>query len=252
VSTSTATLVLLTNVGLLTWAATTHNIEKGIGTLCLGECGTIAKWNVGLHVLINILSTVLLGASNYAMQCLTSPTRAECDMAHARRDWLDIGVAGIRNLTKISHRRRALWILLAISSIPIHLLFNSAIFKTLDANEYDYLVVREEFLEGALITGDYDPNGTTMTVPQRAEDLIPLQGFLESTQQRYDDSKSFYDLLSPQECISSYGTPFVSGHSNLFLVTSSPGGDMNFFSATRVRYRSNAYTNPLTDPGAIW
>jgi hypothetical protein len=253
VSTSIATLVLFTNAGLLMWAALGHTIKDGIGTLHVGDCGDVHKWNLALHVFINALSSLLLGASNYAMQCLTSPTRRECDKAHARREWLDIGVAGIRNLTKISHRRRVLWILLAVSSIPIHLLFNSAVFKTLEANEYDYFVVSEDFLEGAPITGHYDGNGTIMIGPERRPgELIPLQGVLDSAQQRYLESTSSYDHFSPQECISIYGGTFVSGHSNLFLITSNTSANSNFFFATRVRYLPGGLVTPLIDDETIW
>jgi hypothetical protein len=58
VSTSAATLVLVTNVGLLIWAASAHNIEGGIGTLYTGNCTPVNRWNTALHVLINALSSV--------------------------------------------------------------------------------------------------------------------------------------------------------------------------------------------------
>lgn len=77
-------------------------LENGIGTLYMGKCNRVNTWNTVLHVVINILSSILLSASNYATQVLASPTRSECDKAHARRDWLDIGVSGLRNLTRIS------------------------------------------------------------------------------------------------------------------------------------------------------
>jgi len=82
------------------------------------------------------------------MQILSSPTRSECDKAHVRRDWLDIGVNGLQNLTRISWQRRILWTLLGISSVPIHLLFNSAVFKTFDANNSFRAVVTTDFLDG--------------------------------------------------------------------------------------------------------
>lgn len=99
--------------------------------------------NVGfwLHLIINILSTLLLGASNYSMQCLSSPTRSEIDKAHRQKLWLDIGVPSVRNLRRISASRIALWWLLAASSIPLHLLYNSAVFSSLYSREYKVFVV---------------------------------------------------------------------------------------------------------------
>jgi len=72
--------------------------------------------------MINILSTLLLSASNYCMQCMSAPTRKEVDEAHAGRKWLDIGIQSLRNVSKIEKKRGVLYCLLAFSSIPLHLL----------------------------------------------------------------------------------------------------------------------------------
>jgi hypothetical protein len=251
-STSAATFVLVTNVLVVIVAASTSKIENGIGTLHTGNCSIVNKWNIALHVLINAISSVLLSASNYAMQCLTSPTRNECNDAHVRGDWLDIGVAGVRNLTRISRRRRILWILLAGSSIPIHLLFNSAVFKTLDANEYVYLVVNEDFLKGAQIASHLSPDDITYS-PEPGT-YVNTSDLAMSAQQRYLDDTSSYEHLSPQECISNYGGAFVSGHSNLFLVTKNTSADVNLFDANSIRYSSSSYSygGPLFKSTNIW
>lgn len=55
-----------------------------------------------LHLVINALSTLLLSATNYAMQCLSSPTRKEVDKPHRHYIWLDIGVLSVRSLRRIS------------------------------------------------------------------------------------------------------------------------------------------------------
>jgi hypothetical protein len=186
------------------------------------------------------------------MQCLTSPTRQECNDAHARGDWLDIGVAGVRNLTRISRRRRVLWILLATSSIPIHFLFNSAVFKTLDANEYDYFVVNENFLEGAQIASYLDDT----TYSPESGTYVNTFDLAISAQQRYLERTSIYEHLSPQEYISNYGGAFVSGHSNLFLVTNDTSTDFNFFALRSVWYSApggkKSLSGPLTDSTKVW
>jgi len=43
-----------------------------------------------------------------------------------------------------------LWWCLALSSVPIHLLYNSAIFKTLDANDFIVATVNSDFRKHAL------------------------------------------------------------------------------------------------------
>lgn len=87
-----------------------------------GKCSLSKGWATGLHLLINILSTIVLAASNYCMQNLSAPSRADVDRAHAKRTWLDIGTSGLRNLWFVNTRRRILWFLLLITSLPIHLL----------------------------------------------------------------------------------------------------------------------------------
>lgn len=115
-----ASVVFLINLVVTIWGSITHKTTEG--TLDQGDCGRIKTLNSGLHVLINILSTVLLSGSNYCMQCMTAPTRKEVDTAHGARRWLDIGVPSFRNLGRISRRRLMLWLLLGLSSLPLHLL----------------------------------------------------------------------------------------------------------------------------------
>jgi hypothetical protein len=117
------TVVLSLNVILATVAATAWHAKDGIATAFTGNCTTAARWTTGLHLLINLLGSVLLGASNYCMQRLVAPTRKELDAAHARKKWLDIGSPSVRNLFSIGRGRAALWILLGFSSLPLHLLW---------------------------------------------------------------------------------------------------------------------------------
>lgn len=88
-----------------------------------GDCSVTSGWVTGMHVVINILSSALLAASNYVMQCLSAPSRSDVDKAHSRRDKLNIGVLSLRNLLVMDAKRKVLWALLFISSLPIHMLF---------------------------------------------------------------------------------------------------------------------------------
>lgn len=92
------------------------------GVLFDGDCERARQLNTGIHLLINLLSTVLLSSSNYCMQCLSAPTRKEIDQAHAQGRWLDIGVQSVHNLRNINVRRTIIWFLLGASSLPLHLL----------------------------------------------------------------------------------------------------------------------------------
>lgn len=114
-----AAIVFLINIIVTVWGGV---YQRSAGSLSEGDCGRIKTLNRGLHIFINILSTILLSGSNYCMQCLSAPTRADVDQAHATRIWLDVGVPSIRNLKHISRRRLWLWLLLGLSSVPLHLL----------------------------------------------------------------------------------------------------------------------------------
>lgn len=121
--TCVAAFVLLCNcIFVIVGASTGNGYQNGIVTLSSGGAKDINSISTILHVGINVLSTLLLSASNYAMQVLCSPSRIECETAHQRGSWLDIGIPSIRNLKYISKRRKLLWLALASSSIPLHLL----------------------------------------------------------------------------------------------------------------------------------
>lgn len=120
---SGACTVFLINLVATIWTLVTHGV--GVGgrqVLYQGSCEETRKLNLGVHLLINVLSTILLSSSNYCMQCLSAATRKDVDAAHARGVWLDIGVPSFRNLWRIRRKRAALWWLLGLSSLPLHLL----------------------------------------------------------------------------------------------------------------------------------
>jgi len=92
------------------------------GILFQGSCSTTRKLDLWLHLLINILSSLLLWSSNFCMQILAAPTRDEVDKAHAEGKWFDIGIVSFRNLWQVNHTQSAAWRNLAISSTLLHLL----------------------------------------------------------------------------------------------------------------------------------
>jgi hypothetical protein len=88
------------------------------------SCDEVKRINTAIHILINALSAILLAGSNYCMQVLAAPSREQVDEAHRRGRWLDIGVPSLRNMFKMKggFKRVTLWLLLALSSVPLHLL----------------------------------------------------------------------------------------------------------------------------------
>jgi hypothetical protein len=115
-----ASVVFLINLIVTIWSTASHHLNQGV--LFEGDCDRVKRLNTALHIVINVLSTILLSGSNYCMQCLSAPTRKEVDKAHAQGKWLDIGIPSLRNVRHLSRQRIALWILFGITSLPLHLL----------------------------------------------------------------------------------------------------------------------------------
>ncbi|KAF9701530.1 hypothetical protein EKO04_000903 [Ascochyta lentis] len=180
-----STLVLGCNIALVVVGANRYGgyDNSGIADLMYGDELTISRWNTALHIFINILSSILLAGSNYTMQVLSSPTRQEIDRAHGRGDWLEVGILSLRNLRRISRNRALLCLVLATSSIPLHLFYNASTFKIIAHNDY-YV---------------------------RALDI-------KSTAYLTMNSSTAYQNLSNEGWQSVYNRPFVSGHGNLYLV----------------------------------
>ncbi|KAG0635407.1 hypothetical protein HOY80DRAFT_1093487 [Tuber brumale] len=218
--------VLFINVGLTIYAATNpeYKMEGGVGTLYLGSCDksrTIGMW---VHLGINFLSTLLLSGSNYTQQCLAAPTRSEIDAAHARRRWMDIGVPSVRNLFRIKRERTFLWVAIGVTSIPLHLLYNSAVYNAIAANDFVVTTVTNDHFEpGAYsnvteaVFGFHREYYSNITDWMRwgSQNIQLLSDTLEGYNARAQD----YEDLTPQDCTKLYNTDFMSNHRNLFLVT---------------------------------
>ena len=100
--------ILFVNV-IATIAVFARTGERGgLATIQEGSCPESERLGLQLHLLINALSAGLLAASNYCMQCVSTPTRENINKAHAQHRWLDIDVSSIRNLRNISGFRLSL------------------------------------------------------------------------------------------------------------------------------------------------
>lgn len=114
--------VLIVNITWLLHAHAKYGIVDGYGTIREGACDSVKQVNTWLHLLINVLSTLLLAGSNAFMAAYSSPTRQEINSAHFRRRWIHVGSMSFRNMRHISKRKSLVVIVLALSSLPFHLL----------------------------------------------------------------------------------------------------------------------------------
>ncbi|RYC64420.1 hypothetical protein CHU98_g1795 [Xylaria longipes] len=102
-----------------------------------------------------------LASSNF-MQILNAPSREEVDKAHSKASWLVIGVSSVGNVFRVSRLKSCCWVALLLTSVPIHLLFNSAVFET-DFRESDFhlTIATKEFTND----GAYFPPGASLLLP---------------------------------------------------------------------------------------
>jgi hypothetical protein len=118
-------LVLVVNVSATVLFTTIHKGEdRQRKILFKGSCNRVQQLNLAGHVLIAILNTVLLSASNYSMQCLTAPTRADVDRAHQGhpRSLVEVGVLSFSNLKIIRKGRVFMLAIMGLSSLVLQLL----------------------------------------------------------------------------------------------------------------------------------
>ncbi|KAL4885232.1 hypothetical protein BJY04DRAFT_205441 [Aspergillus karnatakaensis] len=232
-SAASSILVLAFNLGFLLWAVPRHQLNDNRGVLYEGDCETVKRLSTGLHLLINILSTVLLGASNYGMQCLSAPTRRDINKVHAEGSYLDIGVQSLRNLFYIPGRRSFLWICLALSSLPLHLVYNSTIFATTAAYPYAIFAGHNILFS--------TPKSDLKTFP---EQLTTDQTAAFSRLYASAQNASLTELDSPA-CVNAYATTYQTKHGDLLLITE----DVN--SSTAFDYvASQSVYQPLAGPQA--
>ncbi|RTE77655.1 hypothetical protein BHE90_007883 [Fusarium euwallaceae] len=182
-------VVFIINLFTTIWAMKRDKKNKiGQPVLQEGPCSDMRYLNTGLHLVINALSSVMLAASNYGMQCISAPTRADVDKAHFEGKWMDIGVPSVHNLWRLPTKRVALWGLLMVSSLPLHLLYNSVIFSSLGTVNYQVWQV---------LATDYDLGQSEF----------------------FDRTSNGLKRLENLECIRQYATSFQTSHQDVILVT---------------------------------
>ena len=203
-------LILILNLILACWLIPRTDSIGDLVVISSPSCQSMKNLVLALHLLINLLATLTLAASNYCMQILISPNREDLDRAHKGQRWMCIGIPNIRNLAHIPWKRRIPWLILALSSLPIHLLWNSVIVGELAANDYYVGLVSLDFTTGgpvdcSAVSGE-SSDSYTLDFSFACE-----QGWLAAM--RADPTN-----LTVGECIKSYSKTFVSDYSNIALV----------------------------------
>ncbi|KAM0717739.1 hypothetical protein Q7P37_007591 [Cladosporium fusiforme] len=194
VNTTIALTVLGVNLGALIFFPHLRSDAEDEGTLKSGDCSKVKTYSRLIHVGINVLSSALVAASNFSMQILVAPSRYTIHEAHKNKKWVQVGVPSVRNLIRIEWYRSMLWILMALSSLPLHFLYNSVVYSTVPTNNYMWAVVNNKFLDGE----SWDPvfattefidrvNHTNFTVSSDNDKSIHTDFYTQPASVGYED-----------------------------------------------------------------
>jgi hypothetical protein len=158
------------------------------------------------------------------MAAATAPSREEVDLAHRKRKWLSIGLLSPRNLGSVSVQKVLACTLLALTSLPVHLFYNSVIFPSLSGNDYFWAVVTEDFLSGApfnLSDSNYswEPAESVLSSIDMVG-LTPTPSQWTQWYQTIQRNASQYERLDNENCIKAYSQKLIPNRRHVVLVSS--------------------------------
>ncbi|CAI6341145.1 unnamed protein product [Periconia digitata] len=214
-----AMLVMLLTVSFLVWASTQSMLGAAVAIIFEGDCVEAKDLSTASHVVINILSTLLLGASNYCMHIACSPSRRDIDRMHARKKTLQIGINSVSNVFKLPWNRRIAWCILGLSSIPLYLISNSIIYSTTNAYYYTAALVTTDFLKGQYWNSEIvfryiagtadDPTGS------KKDPGPEWHNWMDEV----NEGRIQLTPLDNKACVEAYATaPFTTSRGNLLLL----------------------------------
>ncbi|KAH8834595.1 hypothetical protein DL96DRAFT_1522330 [Flagelloscypha sp. PMI_526] len=238
-------IVLVVNVIVLGLLVRRNSSHSAIVPIITGSCASLKHTSLFVHLAINVASSLLLSGSNFCMQCISAPTRKDIDAAHVHGRWLDVAVPSVRNIRVLGRKRLLLWLFIGLSSIPLHLFYNSTFFLSITHHSvYNVLIASSSFADGAPF---YYPSGTQLVTIQTADGMLVTKNqtfrtyeipSLESIQANV----SQYQRLENRDCIIAYTQRILPDRSSVILVTSDTPRDDSFAS----RF-NNSCQNPRAD-----
>ncbi|GKZ80632.1 hypothetical protein AnigIFM56816_004858 [Aspergillus niger] len=210
------TAILLINViftiAAASWAASHDgDVTFGSNTLYEGSCTRIKEMKIGIHLIINIFSVVLMATSSFSCHILMSPSRADVDRAHSERRWLTIAVFSMRNFKNLRWPHRMLWILLTGTSLIVQLIYNSVIYSSINANSYAALIASHDFVSNTSIpTSDFEAQ-SCYPVVDLAWNISDLRASILNGE---------FEVLDTQSCIEAYAVEYLSDRRTVIAVPS--------------------------------
>lgn len=128
---------------------------------------------------------------------------------------MDIGVPSVRNIKRIAWPRKLLWCLLFLSSVPVHLMYNSVIISSTSTTHWMAVAVTSNFLTAAPFHEDegigYD------------DSMAPRLGSLRNS--------TSLVRLENDKCIAAYDKTIISAWSDVLLISTQPSSNNSIIRA---------------------
>lgn len=203
-------LCVILEVTLLAYATRVGSAGQGAGILMIGNCKRVRQLELWLLLPLNIAGTMLIGASNYVMQVVSAPERAEIDRAHAYAQQVPVGGIRFRDLDikVLNKSRQIIWWTLCLSSVPIHFLLNVAVFSSVQASNTGVLVLQDNFSEDRGWTYCNSSRINTAAAADRVACKL-YNSFAKGQTKHYTAS----------ECLRQYSDGFQTNASSVIVVT---------------------------------
>ena len=176
---------------------------------------------MAIQLPLNALAGTSVFGSDYVRKCLIAPPQ---DMNWNPRG--DNGYQSLQAWWKTTLIRRILWITLALTSLPIHFLYNSIIISTLPAYDAYEVMVDERFFRGEpfdvstinMTQFEFEP-GAPMPFNTSWPGEWPGSNELQQNLKRVQQDPSSWTNLSNPDCRTKYGLETYSTYRTVILVT---------------------------------
>ncbi|KAE8166654.1 hypothetical protein BDV40DRAFT_285404 [Aspergillus tamarii] len=211
-----ATIVVIFNLSITIWAVLSYPPDgRGVGTFSFSDCSSASALNSALHVALNIISSLFLGAGNYCMQILVAPSRDEIAQTHLKGSALEIGVLSMRNLRYIKKSRVAAWFGIGFIVGLLHFFWNSAIFTS-----FPIVVIPRAVATNDFLTVRY--NWTASDPLSHFSWWKPAAGYGEASKNTsmiytLQDGAANFTYLDTEACIKRYINPMTATSSVIIV-----------------------------------
>ncbi|KAF5233638.1 hypothetical protein FAUST_8074 [Fusarium austroamericanum] len=214
--------------------------------------------NLWIHLAINIIGTCILASSNFFMQRLVAPVRADVDAAHRSGHWLEIGVPSVSNFRFLKRLNIFYWLLFCLSSVPLQLVLNGVVIESKSTNSATIVLGAAELAKGgwheqtpivvvASKTPDYD-----YTFSREKDTFRDMSMSLAATETRGN-----WEKITFQDCMKRYNNPdgLLTHYRNVLFIMADYD-DLALTSAKGWRpgdiLTNTTHVSNLNEPNPLW